>query len=89
MEEVEADIKELGRSGIPYRRIYLQGADPFILKAERLLKIAELIYQHIPSVTSIGGYARIDNVDNKSVDDLKKLAMAHSRRQLKKYVWKK
>lgn len=76
MEEVEEDIKELGRSGYPYERIYLQGADPFILPADRLLKIAELIYKYIPSVKSIGGYARIDNVDNKSVEDLKKLVDA-------------
>lgn len=76
MEEVEADIKELGQTGIPYKRIYLQGADPFILKTDRLLQIAELIYKYIPSVTSIGGYARIDNVDNKSVEDLKKLVLA-------------
>ena len=76
MAEVESDIKELGASGYPYKRIYLQGADPFILPADRLLKIAELIYQYIPSVESIGGYARIDNVDNKSVEDLKKLADA-------------
>ena len=76
MKEVEADIKELGRSGYRYERIYLQGADPFILPADRLLQIAELIYKYIPSVKSIGGYARIDNVDNKSVEDLKKLVSA-------------
>lgn len=76
MEEVEEDIKELGASRYPYKRIYLQGADPFILPADRLLKIAELVYKYIPSVESIGGYARIDNVDNKSVEDLKKLVAA-------------
>ena len=76
MEEVEADIKELGESPYKFERIYLQGADPFILPTERLLKIADLIYKYIPSVKSIGGYARIDNVDNKSVEDLKKLVKA-------------
>ena len=75
MEEVEADIKELSRYG-RYERIFLQGADPFILPSDKLLKIAELIHRYIPSVKTIGGYARIDNVDNKSVDDLRRLAEA-------------
>lgn len=75
-DEVEADIRELGQMGQPFRRIFLQGADPFILPTNRLLKIAELIYKYIPSVTSIGGYARIDNVKNKTVEDLKKLVAA-------------
>lgn len=76
MSEVESDIKELGASGIPFKRIYLQGADPFIVKTERLLEVAELIHKYIPTVTSIGGYARIDNLKNKSVADLKKLVAA-------------
>lgn len=76
MSEVEADIKELGASGIPFKRIYLQGADPFIVKTEMLLQVADLIHTYIPSVTSIGGYARIDNLKNKTVEDLKKLVAA-------------
>lgn len=76
MSEVKADIKELGASGIPFKRIYLQGADPFIVKTEMLLQVADLIHKYIPTVTSIGGYARIDNLKNKTVDDLKKLVAA-------------
>ena len=45
MEEVEADIKELSRYG-RYERIFLQGADPFILPSDKLLKIAELIHRY-------------------------------------------
>lgn len=76
MDEVASDIKELANSGIPYRRIFLQGADPFVLSTNRLLEIADLIHMYIPSVESIGGYGRIDNVRNKSVDDLGKLVAA-------------
>lgn len=73
MSEVEADIKELRAYGPGYNRIYLQGADPFILPYDRLKQIAELIHRHLPWVTSIGGYARIDNLKNKTVEQLRDL----------------
>ncbi len=73
MEEVEADIKELSRSGWYSRRIYLQGADPFILPFDSLMHIAELIYKYLPYVESIGGYARVDNIKNKTVEQLRML----------------
>ena len=74
MEEIKADLKELKASGWRFNRIYLQGADPFIRKYEDLMQIAELIYKYLPQVKSIGGYARVDNLQNKSTDQLKKLA---------------
>lgn len=74
MEEIKADLKELKASGWGFNRIYLQGADPFIRKYEDLMQIAELIYKYLPQVKSIGGYARVDNLQNKSTDQLKNLA---------------
>lgn len=73
MSEVEEDIKELASYGRKFDRIYLQGADPFILSYKKLAKVAELIHKYLPSVKTIGGYARVDNVRNKSVEELKKL----------------
>lgn len=73
MEEVEADIKELAQYGARYNRIYLQGADPFILPYKKLKVIAELIYKHLPWVKSIGGYARVDNLKNKTVEQVREL----------------
>ncbi|MBQ9451817.1 MAG: radical SAM protein [Desulfovibrio sp.] len=70
MEEVESDIHELASTGIPFRRVFLQGADPFILPYDKLMCVAELIHTHMPSVQSIGGYARVDNIRNKSVSQL-------------------
>lgn len=76
MEEIEADIKELAHSGWGFDRIYLQGADPFIRKTEDLLKIADIIYHYLPQVKSIGGYARVDNLQNKSVGEVRQLKEA-------------
>ncbi len=73
LEEVEEDIKELRNSGWQFDRIYLQGADPFIRKYEELMQIADMIHRYLPKVTSIGGYARVDNLCNKTVAQLKNL----------------
>lgn len=73
MDEIEEDIKELASYGWNFDRIYLQGADPFILSYDKLAKVAELIHKYLPQVKTIGGYARVDNVKNKSVEELKKL----------------
>ncbi len=74
MSEVEEDIKELATYRYGFERIYLQGADPFILSYDKLAKVAELIHKYLPRVKSIGGYARVDNVKNKTVEELKKLS---------------
>ena len=76
IEEIESDIKE-----IPYyfgapKRIFLQGADGFAADYDVLMKTAELIHKYVPSVQSIGGYARIDNFYDKTVDQLKNIAAA-------------
>lgn len=73
MSEVEEDIKELASYGWDFDRIYLQGADPFILSYDKLAKVAELIHKYLPQVKTIGGYARVDNIKNKSVEELRKL----------------
>ena len=74
MEEIEEDIKELAQSRWDFDRIYLQGADPFIRRTEDLLHIADLINRYLPQVKTIGGYARVDNLRNKTVEQLKELA---------------
>ncbi len=73
LEEVASDIHELADMEIPFSRVFLQGADPFILPYDRLMRVAELIHTYMPSVQSIGGYARVDNIRNKSVSQLSAL----------------
>lgn len=38
-----------------------------------MLKIAEMIYHYLPQVKSIGGYARVDNLKNKTVEQVRQL----------------
>lgn len=71
--EIREDLAELRAAAWPVERLYLQGADPFLLSYEKLQHIADLIHEYLPSVQSIGGYGRVDSVKNKSVEQLKKL----------------
>ena len=54
----------------PIRRVFLTGANPFVLKTEKLLEIAALIHRYFPSVASIGCFSRITDAANKSGEDL-------------------
>lgn len=38
-----------------------------------MVEIARLIYKYLPQVKTIGGYARVDNLKNKTVEQLKHL----------------
>lgn len=76
IEEIESDIKEISYYFGAPKRIFLQGADGFAADYDVLMKTAELIHKYVPSVQSIGGYARIDNFYDKTVDQLKNMAAA-------------
>ena len=58
------------------RRAFLTGANPFVLKAERLMAIADLIRQYVPSIKTIGCFARITDVTLKSDEELASLHQA-------------
>jgi len=73
IEEIKSDLQEIKDSGYIFSRIFLQGADSFILGFERLKKIIELIHEYLPFVKSVGGYGRVDNLKNKSAKQLEEL----------------
>ncbi|MGN0267714.1 MAG: radical SAM protein [Lachnospiraceae bacterium] len=60
----------------PIQRVFLTGANPFVLKTEKLLEIASLIHRYLPSVDSIGCFARITDSENKTDDELMSLHQA-------------
>ncbi len=71
LEEIEADVKEIPRIFGTPERVFLQSADAFAADYGTLMKTAELIRRHVPSVKSIGGYARIDNFFGKSARQIR------------------
>lgn len=55
------------------QRVFLTGANPFVLQYERLMTIAGLIRQYIPSVKTMGCFARITDVTLKTDGELASL----------------
>lgn len=82
MEHIEADLKEVQKIMSRYpdsrkiSRAFLTGANPFVLKFDRLMKIAGLIHQYFPSIKTIGSFARITDITLKSDHELKELHRA-------------
>ena len=70
LEEVKANY---GSDCGEIERVYLVGADPFALSANRLLDRIDIIRHYLPQTKVITMYARTDNVAHKSDADLKAL----------------
>ena len=76
MDEIEADVKQIPQYFGAPERIFLKGADGFAADYDVLMKTAELIHKYVPSVKTIGGYARIDNFCDKTVAQLSNMVNA-------------
>lgn len=80
LDELDSYLEEVvnhyGPSVQGIDRVYLVGADPFALSAERLLERIQLISAYLSNVKAFTMYARVDNISAKSYQDLKKLAQA-------------
>lgn len=67
MDEAVAYYHRYGRD---MKRVYLVGADPFALNADRLQVIADLIHNAAPECETITMYAAVRNIMTKSDEDL-------------------
>lgn len=57
-------------------RVFLTGANSFVLRTEKLLAIADLIRQYLPKVETIGCFARVTDAVQKTDEDLFALRQA-------------
>lgn len=78
MEDIEGDLQEVKRafkgwSSRSIDRIFLTGANPFVLSYEKLVEIGELIHKYLPAVKSIGSFARITDITSKTDKELSTL----------------
>lgn len=81
MADIETDLEEArqryGRfPKCRVKRVFLTGANPFVLTYERLMEIAGLIHNYFPEVDSIGSFARVTDVAFKSDEELAALHKA-------------
>lgn len=70
MEQIEADLNEASEKFTGMKRVFLENGDAFVLSAERLTEIAELIHQKLSSVETIAMYASINNIKTKTDEEL-------------------
>lgn len=78
IEDIEDDLQEVqkainGWNGHSIDRVFLTGANPFVLSYDKLTAIAKLIHKYLPSVQSIGLFARITDITPKTNEELAKL----------------
>ena len=71
--EIEEDLQEISHSAPNVSRLFLTGANPFVLSVSKLKEIARLAKQCLQKLTSIGCFARITDISPKSISELKEL----------------
>ena len=71
-EQIEADVKEAALHFPKSRNIWASGGNPFALSVEKLTRLGRLFQANFPGCR-IATYARIDDLYQKSVEDLKNL----------------
>lgn len=73
MEEIEMDLREIYQFMPDATRLFLTGANPFVLSVDKLKTIAYLAKQYLQRLHSIGCFARITDITTKSIEELKAL----------------
>lgn len=73
MEQIEHDLKAMRRVYRWAKRIFLTGADPFVLSADKLKAIAEKVNEIFPEVETIAMYASVKNIMGKTDEELRQL----------------
>lgn len=80
MSEIDEDLRELQQKAPNVSRVFLTGANPFVLETSKLKEIARSARQCLPKLTSIGCFARVTDITPKSVSELKDLrALGYNR----------
>lgn len=90
IEDIETDLLELqtalcdpvskitssmtGNKPFTTNRVFLTGANPFVLSYGKLSEIAELIHRYLPFVKTIDSFARITDIFSKTDDELSSLS---------------
>lgn len=90
IRDIESDLLELqtaladpiakitsvmtGKRLFSYDRVFLIGANPFVLSFDKLAEIAAFIKKYLPFIKTIGAFARITDITSKTDEELSKLS---------------
>lgn len=72
LEQIEQDLIESSTFNRNIEKVWAAGGNPFVMSVSRLEKIALLIRKYLPKA-NISTYARVTDLNQKSVEDLKYL----------------
>lgn len=73
MEEIEHDLALIARVQPRARRVFLVGANPFVLSFGRLVRLVDRIRDFLPKVETVGMFARVADIRAKSAEELREL----------------
>lgn len=73
IEWIEQDLAEIASVYPETSRLQLLSADPFHLSFTRLNEICDLVHKYLPNIEIMTMAARVDNITDKSVEELKTL----------------
>ncbi len=90
IKDIESDLLELqtalcdpisiitssmtGNKRFKADRVFLTGANPFVLSYDKLVEIAKLIRRYLPFIKTIGSFARITDISSKTDEQLSGLS---------------
>lgn len=75
-EEVRAQIERYARLRPRVRRAFLENGDAFVLSADRLLRVCDLLHGSFEALGTISMYASVPNIASKTDAELAALARA-------------
>lgn len=70
-EWITQDLQEIASVYPNTTELQFVGADPFALSFEKLDHIMDLVHEYLPKVNRVTMHARVDNINNKTVEQLK------------------
>lgn len=73
LDEIRQDLEVIQAYQPFARRLFLTGANPFALSYNRLLDLALMFRKYLPRLENIGCFARITDIRQKSVEELRNL----------------
>lgn len=72
VSQIEEDLQEAQKKYPDTERIWASGGNPYALSTEKLAEIGKLFQKYFPD-TPVSTYARVDDLNRKSVEDMKYL----------------
>lgn len=75
-EDIKKEIQDVAKLSLGVQKVFLADGDAFVLSTKKLLEICNEINFNFPKVRRISSYALPNNINKKSIEELKQLKEA-------------